>query len=293
MGRLQQLFQRAGPEPLARQPQAGLDHRPASCNAGSSAACAASPRTPRSSRRRSRARTTTTTQFRDLAKQATHGRGRVLGARHAPTSTTRSRILRPVYDDSDGGDGFVSVEVAPELARDTDGTIAAARDLHEQIDEPNLFVKIPGTAEGVPAIRQMICRGPQHQRHAAVRPRALRRGHRGATCQASKSAWPRAATSPPSPASRRSSSAASTPKSTAASRRIGDNEALALRGKAAVANAQLAYELFLEKSAGRPLGRAWPRRARRCSDRCGRRRRRRTPPIPTRSTSTPSSDPTR
>ncbi len=68
-------------------------------------------------------------------------------------------ILRPVYDESDGLDGFVSVEVAPSLARDTAGTIASARHLHGEIDAPNLYVKIPGTAEGVPAIHQMISEG--------------------------------------------------------------------------------------------------------------------------------------
>jgi transaldolase len=64
-------------------------------------------------------------------------------------------VLRPVHDASGGTDGFVSIEVAPELARDTNGTIAAARELHERIDQPNLFVKIPATAEGVPAIQAM------------------------------------------------------------------------------------------------------------------------------------------
>jgi transaldolase len=68
-------------------------------------------------------------------------------------------ILRPVYDDSDGGDGFVSVELAPALAQDTPGSIAAARQLHERITAPNLFVKIPATPEGVPAIHQMIAEG--------------------------------------------------------------------------------------------------------------------------------------
>ena len=65
-------------------------------------------------------------------------------------------ILRPVYDRSDGGDGFVSVEVAPSLAHDTEGTITAARGLHERIAQPNVLVKIPATPECVPAIRQMI-----------------------------------------------------------------------------------------------------------------------------------------
>ncbi len=68
-------------------------------------------------------------------------------------------VLRPVHDRSDGVDGYVSVEVDPGLARDTDRTIASARQLHERIDEPNLFVKIPATEEGVPAIRQMISEG--------------------------------------------------------------------------------------------------------------------------------------
>jgi transaldolase len=69
------------------------------------------------------------------------------------------RILRPVHDSSDGVDGFVSVELSPALARDTDGSVLDARRLHELIDEPNLFVKIPGTAEGLPAIATMIGEG--------------------------------------------------------------------------------------------------------------------------------------
>ena len=68
-------------------------------------------------------------------------------------------VLRPVFDASGGTDGFVSVEVAPELAHDTSATIAAARRLHALIAEPNLFVKIPATAEGVPAIEAMIAEG--------------------------------------------------------------------------------------------------------------------------------------
>ncbi len=68
-------------------------------------------------------------------------------------------LLRPVFDSSQGGDGFVSIEVAPALAHDTDGTVEAARDLHVRIDQPNVLVKIPATAEGVPAIRQMISEG--------------------------------------------------------------------------------------------------------------------------------------
>ena len=65
-------------------------------------------------------------------------------------------VLRPVYDSSDGLDGFVSVEVAPGLARDSAATAEAARHLHQQLAAPNLYVKIPGTAEGLAPIAQMI-----------------------------------------------------------------------------------------------------------------------------------------
>lgn len=68
-------------------------------------------------------------------------------------------ILRSVYDESDGGDGFVSLEVDPGLAADTSATIAAARALHQRIDRPNLLVKIPATPEGIPAIQQMTAEG--------------------------------------------------------------------------------------------------------------------------------------
>lgn len=68
-------------------------------------------------------------------------------------------LLAPLYEESSGGDGYVSIEVAPGLARDTDGTIAAARQLHRRINRPNLLVKIPATAEGIPAIKAMIAEG--------------------------------------------------------------------------------------------------------------------------------------
>jgi len=69
------------------------------------------------------------------------------------------KVLRPTFDSSAGGDGFVSIEVAPELARRVDATIAAARKLHEQIAQPNLLVKIPATPQGVPAVQAMIAEG--------------------------------------------------------------------------------------------------------------------------------------
>ena len=67
-----------------------------------------------------------------------------------------TEVLRPVYDATGGHDGFVSVEVSPTLARDTTGTQAAAAWLWQQVDRPNVMIKIPGTIEGLPAIEASI-----------------------------------------------------------------------------------------------------------------------------------------
>jgi transaldolase len=157
------------------------------------------------------------------------------------------QILRPVYDSSDGIDGFVSVEVAPGLARDTNGTIEAARHLSSTIDQPNLYVKIPGTAEGLPAIQKMISEGRSInvtllfslQRYEEV-IEAYLSGLEACT----------------HPDLSNISSVASffvSRVDTEADRRleaIGTDQALALRGKLAVANAQLAYKLFLDRFSG-------------------------------------------
>lgn len=68
-------------------------------------------------------------------------------------------VLRPVWERTGGQDGYVSLEVAPNVARDTDATLAMARDLFARCDRPNVMIKIPGTPEGVPAIRQAIAEG--------------------------------------------------------------------------------------------------------------------------------------
>lgn len=68
-------------------------------------------------------------------------------------------LFRPYYDASGGADGFVSLEVNPRLARDTEGTLKEALWLWETVDRPNLFVKIPGTKEGLPAITEAIAAG--------------------------------------------------------------------------------------------------------------------------------------
>ena len=68
-------------------------------------------------------------------------------------------ILRPVYDRTESLDGYVSIEVDAKLAKQTEETIDAARRLWKIVDRPNIFIKIPGTAEGVPAIRQCLREG--------------------------------------------------------------------------------------------------------------------------------------
>jgi transaldolase len=65
-------------------------------------------------------------------------------------------VLRPVYSRTRGGDGYVSLEVQPHLARDAAGTVTEARRLWQSVGRPNVFIKIPGTAECLPAIRQCI-----------------------------------------------------------------------------------------------------------------------------------------
>lgn len=68
-------------------------------------------------------------------------------------------LFKPVYDKTGGKDGFVSLEVSPYLALDTDGTIAQARELWKKVDRKNVMIKIPGTKQGLPAIRECLREG--------------------------------------------------------------------------------------------------------------------------------------
>ena len=68
-------------------------------------------------------------------------------------------VLRPVYDETDAGDGYVSLEVSPELADDTEKTVAQAQRLFRELDRPNVMIKVPATAAGIPAIAQLIAEG--------------------------------------------------------------------------------------------------------------------------------------
>src|SRR6266581_8940960 len=72
---------------------------------------------------------------------------------------TVADLLRPTYDRTEGQDGFVSIEVSPYLAQDTERTLSEVRRFWKAIDRPNLMVKIPSTPAGVPAIRQALSEG--------------------------------------------------------------------------------------------------------------------------------------
>jgi transaldolase len=68
-------------------------------------------------------------------------------------------VLRPVYDETGGADGYVSFEVSPNLAHETHGTISEAKRLREAVDRPNVMIKVPATREGIPAIEELIAVG--------------------------------------------------------------------------------------------------------------------------------------
>ena len=157
-------------------------------------------------------------------------------------------VLRPVYDSSDGVDGRVSLEVDPRLARKTDPTIAEAKQLWWLVDRPNMYIKIPATAEGLPAITATLAEGISVnvtlifalERYSEVidafmagLEQADANGHDISKIASVASFF----------VSR---------VDTEVDKRldaIGTPEALALKGKAALANARLAYELYEQKLA--------------------------------------------
>jgi transaldolase len=160
-------------------------------------------------------------------------------------------VLAPVHASSDGLDGYVSVEVAPDLAHDTAGTATAARELSNRISRPNVMIKIPATAEGVPAIREMIAEGRSINvtlifsldRYAEVMEAYI----------SGLEAYAETADADLSKVASVASFFISR-VDTEVDRQLdaeGSDGALALRGKAAVAQAKLAYRLFTETFSGR------------------------------------------
>jgi transaldolase len=158
-------------------------------------------------------------------------------------------VLRPVFDAGDGTDGFVSVEVAAELARDTEATVAAARELHERIAAPNLYVKIPATAEGVPAIQAMIAEG-----RSTNITLIFSLARYGQVIEAYLAGLESLVERGGDPSTVRSVASFFVSRvDTEVDQRlekVGTPEALALRGEAAIAQAKLAYLMFRERFSG-------------------------------------------
>jgi transaldolase len=155
-------------------------------------------------------------------------------------------LFRPAYDASDGVDGRVSIEVSPHLANDYDQTVAEAESLWWLVDRPNLFIKIPATKASVPAIEQTLSEG------ISVNVTLIFSLERyGEVIEAFMSGLERARVAGHDLS--RLGSVASFFVSRVDSEidarldKIGSKEAKALRGKAAIANARLAYKLFEEK----------------------------------------------
>jgi transaldolase/glucose-6-phosphate isomerase len=156
--------------------------------------------------------------------------------------------LRGVYDASGGADGFVSLEVSPYLAHDTAATVEEARRLWRAVDRPNLMIKVPGTAAGVPAFETLIAEGVNVNvtlmfslaTYEAVAQAYLRGLGRCRTPESIASV---------------ASFFVSRVDTEADARleKIGTPEALALRGKTAIANAKLAYDRFRQIFYGEPF----------------------------------------
>ncbi len=159
-------------------------------------------------------------------------------------------LLRPVWDAARGSDGFVSLEVDPQLAHDSAGTVAEAHRLWRWVDRPNLMVKVPATTAGIPAVEELLAAGINVNvtlmfslaHYEAVATAYLRGLERAAHPE-------------------RVASVASffvSRLDTVVDARlaaIGSPDALALRGQAAIANARLAYQRFHEIFAGADFAR--------------------------------------
>ncbi len=153
-------------------------------------------------------------------------------------------VLRPVYDSSGGLNGRVSIEVDPRLASETEKTIAEARALWWMVDRPNLFIKIPATAEGLPAITQCLSEG------ISVNVTLIFSLQRyGQVIDAFFAGLEKATGRDIGSIASVASFFVSRVDTEVDDRldKIGTPEAAALRGKAALANARLAYELFEQR----------------------------------------------
>jgi transaldolase len=166
-------------------------------------------------------------------------------------------LFRGVYDESNGTDGFVSLEVSPELAHDEQGTLAEARRLWKAVGRPNLMIKVPGTDAGLPVIQQLLAEGlnvnitllfsvKNHEQVMEAFLRALeRRLEAGEPLERVASVASFFVSRVDSAIDAQLNKLAEAATDNAAKQR-----ALGLRGKAAVANAKLAYRRYQEIFSG-------------------------------------------
>src|SRR5438552_2955915 len=150
-------------------------------------------------------------------------------------------VLRPVYDDTGGADGFVSFEVSPHLAHDTQRTIAEAKRLKAAVDRPNVMIKVPATPEGIPAVESLIADGVNVNITLM-----FSMGHYEAVARAYIKGLERCAD--PSKVASVASFFVSRVDTMVdrALESLGTSHALALMGKIAVANSKIVYDRFRE-----------------------------------------------
>ena len=149
--------------------------------------------------------------------------------------------LRGVYEESDGADGYVSLEVSPRLAHDTGGSIADARRLWAWVNRPNLMIKIPATPAGIPAIEQLLSEGINVNATLMFSMTDYENVAQAFIRGISAAADPRRIASVASFFVSRIDAQVD-----AELEKVGSEEAMGLRGKIAIANAKLAYQRYQE-----------------------------------------------
>jgi transaldolase len=158
-------------------------------------------------------------------------------------------VLRPMFDASGGSDGFVSIEVAPEVARDSAATATAVEELHRRVARPNAFVKIPATSEGIAAIRRSVSVG--HNVNVTL---LFSLDRYGQVIDAYLDGLETFAAAGGDPGQVRSVASFFVSRvDTEVDDRldaVGTEEARHLRGRAAIAQAKLAYRLFRDRFSG-------------------------------------------
>ncbi len=170
---------------------------------------------------------------------------------------TAADIFRPLYDRENGGDGFVSLEVSPLLANDTSATTKEAKELWSRLNRPNVMIKVPGTPSGIPAVEELIASGlninvtlifavPVYERVAEAYIRGLeRRAEAGQPIDRIASVASFFVSRIDTAVDKQLEQLAAKESNPARKQKIES-----LMGKAAIANARLAYESFLKIFSG-------------------------------------------